>query len=175
MTAYIDGRPQYRRTNRTDPAAGQPERPIQRAFWVSYILLILVAVALYLLWTETPEVPAPLPASSERPPAFTATMTGALAHYRQIDYRPASGTQRPERSVWDPVPAQLPFDRPCELATDSLAMTNPYTAESATLPLRAHAASAGGAASKSRETKVRANPADLQAPGHPRSSTLLTP
>lgn len=174
MTANIDGRTQYRRPNRTDQAAGLPERPIQRAFWVSYILLILVAVALYLLWSESPEIPASIPASSEGRPAFNPTMNGALAHYRQVDYRHAGGTQRLERSVWEPVPAQMPFDRPCELAADSLTMANRYTDASGPLPLRAHLANAGGVASKSRETKVRAQASDLQAPGHPRSSTLLT-
>ena len=174
MTAYIDGSTQYGRPQRTDQGVGQAERPVQRAFWISYTSLILLAAALYLLWPESRSVPPPIPDASYPRQDLRPVMASAPAHYRQVDYRHAGGTQRLERSVWEPVPAQMPFDRPCELAADSLTMANRYTDASGPLPLRAHLANAGGVASKSRETKVRAQASDLQAPGHPRSSTLLT-
>lgn len=175
MTAYIDGSTQYGRPQRTDQGVGQAERPVQRAFWISYTSLILLAAALYLLWPESRSVPPPIPDASYPRQDLRPVMASALAHYRQVDYRYAAELNSLPASILDPVAESPDVDRPCEVVGEGLPVARMNAMEDGIVPLRSGEVAAIGFAPKVRDSKARAHLAKQQAPGHPRSSTLRTP
>lgn len=165
MTDYIDGGTRNRIPARPRPLRPAAERPVQRAFWISYLALILLAASLIMLWpdAEADSMPASAPSQPGREQGVVRPF--ASEHRSLVDLSHLDRTG-PVPALWKPA-----LHGPCEALTVDFAERDSSSAPTAYRP--DPSASLRAIGWNSDQDFVQTSPANALAPGHPRSSTRL--